>query len=460
MQDKHGVDLENDPRVTKTLFRIMTDVSQGDKSVGLNHDDIQGMNLRELNNLTLNIARDVFVKEQKPAVREQSMLPRPSVSPNMRQELDNDHSRLMIARHDIVPTLPTIKEEPKEEPIGSDDFDKRLAAVELMRGIPTIPNTNSTTIPPTNTPPTPPTTNTPPTPPNTNTTNLDKYVTMAGFDRNWEVDKSRYAYTVNVAGSSFKNVVAMAVKCVIIPASSYMERNSTLTFSHPYLLLNIDNMQMYEGTNDAIRRCFTVLKYDKAYRTHNGRGYIVMLPVQDEVKTFHPAPMPLLHNLNLSLRKPNGVLVSNALDDYRIMKLEYDAVNRMYIKVVVNKYFDKNEFFPGDSVYFRKCEVDSLHSLPSLPNLHNLHNLLNFLNRPEGHDVTELGQPNDNHFYRTFYILAPGVLDQDEGKITLDTDIITLVQTLSDANSSVTGGIVNASLQLVVSMRITVAVPV
>ena len=339
----------------------------------------------------------------------------------------------------------------KDEPIGTDDFAKRLSDFSLLRGNDVLDSNQQTiqvqqvdVIAP---------------PLLSTSTKKERFVTLAGFDRNFQSDKSRYEYTINVNGydygiSSFKNVLSLAATCVIIPmdatrsltaatvAGSIGQNTDATFFGYPYLTLNIDNLQTVEGTNDALRNAFAVLKYDRSYRAQNGRGYIILKPVQEEVKVFHPAPLASLNNLHLSLMKPNGVLLSNTQDDYRIEYVEYEAFNRLYVKLVTDKYFDKNEFFLGDNVYVRNCTVQP----PSIA-------LADFLNRPEGHDVVQLGQPNDQNFYKTFYILAPGVLDQDAGKITIDADIVDAIQ----ASTTVNGAIINASLQLVVSMKVTVA---
>ena len=50
-----------------------------------------------------------------------------------------------------------------------------------------------------------------------------------------------------------------------------------------------------------------------------------------------------------------------------------------------------------------------------------------FFNRPEGHEIVEIGRANVQGFHNNFYILAPGVLDQLHGKVSLDGDIIDLI---------------------------------
>jgi hypothetical protein len=54
--------------------------------------------------------------------------------------------------------------------------------------------------------------------------------------------------------------------------------------------------------------------------------------------------------MTISIRKPSGALISNITDTYNIVKIEYRYYNQQYIKVVLDKYFDKSEYNTGDTV--------------------------------------------------------------------------------------------------------------
>ena len=560
-----NIDLSNDTRARKAIYTIMKDIAACDAKIGVTSEEIKTMSIKELNNLTLNIAREVVLQlgqgtqlvgtqvgtrelvgtqvvgtqgtqvvgtrehlsKQNIASRTMDTLGKPSAPRNLMnlpdrpvvnslkdiESVNSSFDRMVKSRDSISTMPPPLPSLSLDEPIGADDLNKMFMTMSSQRSIgdsqletrqtqsydveipvpmqfgkvlervqespvPTIGDSlaimrmslddqdrfktlssvsqygiENTIIPP---------------PSLASSSKKTRYVMLAGFDRNWETERSRYSFTVNVAGydagslQSFKNVVAMSATSVIIPLeASYMatsatmagalSTNSSICFGYPYLLLNIENQEVYDGTNDAIRGCFSVMKYDNAYRAPNGRGYVIMIPVQDEVKHFIN-PLSSLQNLKISLAKPNGALVSNAQDDYRIVELQYETFNRLYIKVVTNKYFDKNEFFHGDSIYFKNCLVSS--SSGTL--LGSYDTLVEFLNRPSGHDVVELGQPNDTGVFKTFYILAPGELDHETGKIVLNSQIVSLVQNM-DPDAKIDGGIINASLQLTISMKIDVA---
>ena len=292
---------------------------------------------------------------------------------------------------------------------------------------------------------------------NASTRVVSRYIALSGADRDLLLERTRYAYTASVSGyhgsslEPLRNIVSMNVSAVIIPMeATRLAMSDTLvggailpreiTFSHPYLLLNVENMPVYDGSNDAIRRSFAFLRYDRSYRTPTGRGYIVLVPAQKEALLFEGAPLASLPNLRIALTKPNGQLVSNALDDYSIDKIEYEAFNRTYIKLITNKYFQRDDFFKGDAVSISSCT-----GVPA--------NLATFLCRAEGHDIVEIGQPNDDGFFRSFYIPAPGGLDATLGHVVTDPDLIQMVR---DHGDVIKANVLNASLQMIMAFTVSI----
>jgi len=150
-------------------------------------------------------------------------------------------------------------------------------------------------------------------------------------------------------------------------------------------------------------------------------------------------------------------LFNNSIDDYLIFKIEHESFNPLYLKIVVDKFFDKNEFFPGDHVNIRNFVINKNKDVPTI-------RLLEFVNRYEGHDVVEIGKPNDDGYYNSFYVVAPGIINQKMGTLKEDAEII---DALNIYNSGINwllvtdtcGEIINTSLQNVISMKMTVNIP-
>ena len=282
-----------------------------------------------------------------------------------------------------------------------------------------------------------------------NIAQLDNYVSVNGFDRDWVVHKHRYSYTLSL-GTRFRNVREIQATCLVIPMEIYEKKTMSMlpktNFVHdyglmyPYLLLTLNEAtDVYAGTNSAVRRAFAKFVYDSSYRSPNGRGYMILRPMQRESKIFRPAPLASLTSMTLSIQKPNGTLYNNSIDDFGVHKVEHEAWNRMYLKVVLDKYFDRNEFYIGDSIIIKEFELkieskkeyrgeddDDAAVDDPVPYacINGLRRLCEFMNRAEGHEIVEIGKGNSQGFHNNFYVLAPGVLDQIEGKVEVDADAI------------------------------------
>jgi len=255
---------------------------------------------------------------------------------------------------------------------------------------------------------------------------MEKYMIVNGFDRDWNKQPERFRVVADVNNGAlqerYRNVRSISIKRAIIPqeiiencAWNHVTKtsfNHSFSFSFPYVLITIDEIaNVFDGTNDAVRRSFCQMILDKHYRTANGRGFIVLLAMQDEKKLFYPTPLSGLPKLSISVRKPNGELFNTSRDDYRITKIEYETFNPRYLKIVINKYFDKNEFFKGDTV--KMCDYSVTNT-----------RLAEYVNRSTGHDIVEMGQPNQSGFFRTFYIETLGRFDPEHGKFVIDHEAI------------------------------------
>jgi hypothetical protein len=301
-------------------------------------------------------------------------------------------------------------------------------------------------------------------PPTNQTHVVEKYLIINGFDRDWNQNQERFrvvadfnSFSENDLQSRHKNIRSIALKRVIIPQEitetvsvGNIPRNTFVhpfNFSFPYVLITIDEIgDIYDGTNDAARRAFSPMIVDKHWRCKNGRGYLVLQCMQDEKKTFYPVPMSDLKRLTLTIRKPNGEMFNQSKDDYYIVKVEYESYNPQHLKIVLNKYFDKNEFFKGDEVKLR-----GVHS-PS----QTMHE---FLNRPSGHEIMEMGQPNQSGFFKTFFVHAPGAFDANSGRFVVDLDAIEVHDGYNDTidftePGCVNGDIMNMSLQCVFTFKL------
>jgi hypothetical protein len=213
---------------------------------------------------------------------------------------------------------------------------------------------------------------------------------------------------------------------------------------------------IYDGSNDLSRRAFCTFIYDNEYKGPNGRGYVMLRPAQDERKSYTTAPLGVLPNLKMSIVKPNGTLFNNSQDAYTVSNLVYEPQNRLFIKVVVDQYWDRNEYWVGDMINLTGLVISVSPAAASSPSASYAAALQAYMTRKEGFEIVQLGTSNPQGFYNSFYVLAPGVLDQTHGQVIVDQNIVGVVTSFVDGSISISkpGLLLNASLQPVVTMRI------
>ena len=312
-----------------------------------------------------------------------------------------------------------------------------------------------------------------------NTKKINRYLSINSFDRDWNLEPLRFRYSINSLGNAndlqnrYRNIVELSVGRIVIP-EEVVEKTSTtnqslkpyfnhdFNFAYPYLILQINEFSdVYDGTNDSVRKGFAKLIYEQSYKAPNGRGYIILKPMQKEKKVFYPAPLSSFSRLSISILRPNGMLLNQSSDSYKILKIEYEQFNAHYIKIVTDVYFDKNEFFAGDEVMIKGHNMTSL--TQGMDDIH-IRRFNEFINRVEGHEVKQVGSPNDNGFFRTFHIQAPGTFNKLAGRFDIDTDLITTLNTYNgqinfcDPTVPTNGTILNLSLQNTIALKMTTVV--
>jgi hypothetical protein len=264
------------------------------------------------------------------------------------------------------------------------------------------------------------------------TTNLDsdgKMVPLGYEDIEIVVDQD-----ASMIGT-FKDIYSISIKNVTIPTdiqdnfvnSVDGQHNYNYNFNFPYILCNVDEFQdVYDGTDDTIRKAFCQLQYHDFIQTPNGRGYIILKPVQEEVKIFYPNTLSSLPTLNLSLTKPNGELLNTSEDGQAILNISVHQ--DYYLKITTKTYVDKNAFYKGDYMRVKNCNIYQINSTISKDSVVEFNN---FINRQEGHVVYENGEPNENGYYNFFYIHGPGSFDSTQGRFVTNENVMT---TLSEFN--------------------------
>ena len=529
MQDKHGLSLTQDNTVVrKTLYNVMVELRE-------RHGNDKSLGLKDLNNLALNIARDLVLRDRTTFVT--------SSTPEQQQKRNSERGGLLERDKDVfgdrgVPapssvSIPSFASGGREsvgkafeamldergenkdaaastprwndvarpsqqvDAMGGDEFQLRLAEMERERDAQWAASVEL--LPP------PPGTNDPQVlvrsamqeqeqfrtqaaamtavvesradhliaaPSVAHRITVERCLALCGADRDVVVNPYRHQYVVHAMGYdarglqlSYKNIEWVAATSVVLPMEIIQPAsvapkpfyNYEFSFSFPYVLLSIEGFDgVYDGTNESVRRAFCMMVFHRSYKAPNGRGYVLLQPAQEERKMFR-TPLASLRDLKVTLLKPNGTMINNSVDGTKVATLQYDPQNRLYVKIVCATYFDRNEFYPGDTVSV--CGFQT--AAPTVSGVWDalqFKALDEFVNRKEGHEVVQLGQPNDQGFYKTFYVLAPGVLDQGIGRVIIDDSLIVAIGLLSSGSTPATvvhhGALVNTSLQNVVTLKL------
>jgi hypothetical protein len=215
---------------------------------------------------------------------------------------------------------------------------------------------------------------------------------------------------------TFTNIKSISITNVTIPTEmvhSFVNTNennfTNYSFSFPYILCNIEEFNdVYDGTDDNIRRTFCQLQFENYIKTPTGRGFVILKPVQNEVKLFYPTLLSNLPTLNISLIKPNGELINNTEDGIEILNIR--KYQNYYLKIQTKTFFEKDAFFKGDYILIRNFSIFNYSNDNDGVNLFN-----QFINKDNGHMIYEVGEPNEHGYYNSFHIFAPGTFDKSKG---------------------------------------------
>lgn len=563
MMEHHQVivpDSLTDSRPRKLLFEIMQDVKN-------NYAGEKNVDLRTLNNVSMNLARDVFLRKGGGYTQktQQQSLDRDQIQPDGKQFIVGAPRPESTTRPRSPERRPqtTSSHQVADNPIDQDEVKRRLAGRDgdeflatILRHVPTGPTGPTVPTVPTSTlvPPVPValssqtdmaklvpdpymerpsdaqtgkmriheafTENAPaPVLVGTQSSNrglsglqstppqaiIEKYIIINGFDRFWQRNPLRYQYSVAVGGNqtdllnrnlqhTYKNVASLQVTRLVIPmeivprttfkgldpsaitcATPNTTNMSTIpiikgvyrhaaSLSFQYVMLCIDGLDdVYDGTNDASRQAFCQLVYSTSYKAPNGRGFVIMEPMQDEKKLFSPTPLASLNRLSISILRPSGALFNNSTDDQTISMIQYEPFNRLYLRICVVNYFDLNEFFAGDSVIiqgYHAVQPSATFGSSWKPDKTASYTALNaYINRSEGHEIVELGLANNSGFFKSFCIMAPGAFDFVHGSVALDTASIAAIVEMNQTTFPCPdvpfgGALLNMSLQNVVTFKV------
>lgn len=250
-------------------------------------------------------------------------------------------------------------------------------------------------------------------------------------------------------GNVLKNIHSIQLTKVIVPLNIFLtsrlnidsasasidtaNKDYDFNVNFPYLLLKIDEFDnVYEGTNNIIRKAFTQLIFESSYRCPNGRGYIILKPSQNEKRIFYPTALSTINRLTISLLKPNGELLNDSRDGLTIYQIQNSSMNNnRLLNIVTSNYFSRNEFYKGDIVRIQNFTIYKSTNSNEYNDI-GINKANKFINRSEGHEIIQLGDANESGYYKSFYIKSLTCFDEKLGEDIKDQEVINAIEKFNE----------------------------
>jgi hypothetical protein len=141
-----------------------------------------------------------------------------------------------------------------------------------------------------------------------------------------------------------------------------------------------------------------------------------------------------------------------------VVKIEYELYNQQYIKIVLDKYFDKFEFNIGDNIKIKGFETTMpVNADPSCTKPSYYSELNSFINREYGHEIISLGDTNEYGYFKTFFVPAPGDFNNTLGKHVIERNMVDALRTYNEYNQTpLDAKIINMSVQPVLYFTLSI----
>jgi hypothetical protein len=242
-------------------------------------------------------------------------------------------------------------------------------------------------------------------------------------------------YQTPTVPTRFRNIVRIEFIKAIIPgegldplitkssASAYTANANMNALSFPYIQVRVPELETNSfGTNQGITSSFALIQYDANWINDSSlgaqRGYLAMIPKFMKCQKVYTTPLSTLQRLTIQLQRPDGTLLSSALDTLDIQTIypsiavntgvftiggaltdtiykrhaAVDVSGSAYYWIRTNNYFNIASFSPGDRVSLKNIAWSSWTPLsPTGTLLTQLSSTVSFLQRSAGHLIVSVG---------------------------------------------------------------------
>jgi len=349
---------------------------------------------------------------------------------------------------------------------------------------------------------------------------IEYNIFLNSSDRNWLVNKTenRYDFSVNfnVANNStdfpsspslqerFRNITRIEFVKVIVSleglvpiirrtAGPVINTDAIVSvLSYPYVALRIAELNANGfGTNPTLDNTFAVTHQDTSWTsdtTQKNRGYASLAPKYLKCqKIYAPTPLGSLQKLSIRLERPDGLLLSDALDVQYITNIYFGNYLKSAnlsgdLTTVYQAGLSANEYiFINTSAWFSRFMVSDTDRIvikgftvattgSGTPDTNSLTDFTNWINRAEGHYVIGIGYANSatditdgqNTVGHANYVIirnrfndpSTGVTTRQYfgGSLTLENHLGTRLGT--QASQATTSAFINMNHQVHVALRV------
>lgn len=262
-------------------------------------------------------------------------------------------------------------------------------------------------------------------------------------DRNWftNTTQNRYNFTVNfdpannssgfafapTAAIKFKNITRIELVKTILPIEgvdiiqtrsvvgatvTYGTSLNTNILSFPYLNIRVPELDNNNyGTDYNLQQAFGVVQYDANWISDNNTaskgGYLAMIPKFLKCqKVYQPTPLATLQKMSIRIERPDGNLVSDALDTVDISGFKssynmtacpsgsgvvsgtsYSDTSGNYLWIQTKTWFNRFHVNQGDRIQLQGVAFASTYA----GNTGATADLIDFVTRSQGHLVVGVG---------------------------------------------------------------------
>jgi hypothetical protein len=263
---------------------------------------------------------------------------------------------------------------------------------------------------------------------------FEEYISLDGGERDTSLQPQRFSFSTDI--EPLRTVSEVKVWSVILPltpkdASSVCYR---VNVTHVWLWVDEISGSFAKNRTDVAKRSLCKLLIKGCHEPKLGRGHMVLEPAMEEVRVFDP-PLSSLSSFGISLRRPDGALMDNTRDDFRMINVYQTSDAAANWIIEMNRLWEDDAFTKGDIL-----KIQGIENVPR--------ELTDFLTRKEGHIVISQGYPVGSA-YKTVVIRKPGSINQSTGEYEGD---INLHSQLDASGGSINGRVINMSTQVSISV--------